>query len=156
MAIAALCLYYCTINTHFTNGWAARRTCTSVQERKTLPSPPFIQSGRLCLSHKRPRDMLRCNWLRYPSSKVYATHKRKEVPLNKRTRQRRWHTSAAPSAVSEEVLDEHGKVLVPCGETRGRLATSRPRHLVTSWARCARTKEVPPERHGLFRACATE
>ena len=27
--------------THFTNGWAARRTCTSAQERKTLPSTPF-------------------------------------------------------------------------------------------------------------------
>ena len=32
--------------------------------------PPFLQSGRLCSSHKRPLDMLRCNWLRYPSSKV--------------------------------------------------------------------------------------
>ncbi len=43
----------------------------------------------------------------------------------------------AASAVSED-LDEHGKVLVPCGETRGRLATSRPRHLVTSWTWFAR------------------
>ena len=51
------------------------------------------------------------------------------------------------------VLDEHGTVLVPWSE----LGTARPEPAPQSCDKCGKVcEEVPPERHGLFRACATE
>ena len=51
------------------------------------------------------------------------------------------------------VLDDHGTVLVPWSE----LGTARPEPAPQSCDKCGKVcEEVPPERHGLCRVCATE
>mgnify|MGYP006063285031 CR=1 FL=1 len=59
----------------------------------------------------------------------------------------------APSAVSEEDLDEHGKMLVPWGDK----GTARNEPALPSCDKLGEVcKEVPPEWRDLCRACATE